>query len=224
MLMQQSVASMQGAGRFQPKAFQKDVSPCLTSALNCCRLTDELHAQLRQVTAAAAIESAAAPAAAAAAARLAVFFPLHELLSLTQEAVSLATSAPAPEFAKPRTSSKLSRAKQLTPTEFHWVLQSGLDLADALIDVATGSDKSGGLSSLDHPYSDLGPQGDDGLQGGAKGGQEGVKDAWAQVVEGLLAMALTQHGDKAFVRRADMLLLRLSAVNGTKPAAAVFAR
>ena len=182
-------------------------------------MSDELHAQLRQVTAAAAVESPAA----AAAARLAVFFPLHELLSLTQEALSLATSAASPEVAKPLTSSKASRAKQLTPAKSHWVLQSSLDLTDALIDVATGPDKSGGLSRLDHPYTDLDPQGGDGLQGGAAGGQEGVKDAWAQVVEGLLAMALTQHDDKAFVQRGDMLLLRLSAVNDTKPAAALFA-
>lgn len=179
-------------------------------------MSDELHAQLRQVTAAAAVESPAA----AAAARLAVFLPLHELLSLTQEALSLATSAASPEAAKPLTSSQPSRAKQLTPAESHWVLQSSLDLADALIDVVTGPDKT----RLDHPYTDLDPQGGDGLPGGAAGGQEGVKDAWAQVVEGLLAMALTQHDDKAFMQRGDMLLLRLSAVNDTKPAAALFAR
>jgi len=193
-------------------------------------LTDELHAQLRQVTAAAAatcttsaaaVESAAAPAAAAAAARLAIFFPLHELLSLTQEALSLATS---PEVAKLLTSSKPSRAKQLTPAESHWLLQSGLDLADALIHIVTRPNKSSGLSRLDHPYTDLDPWGGDGSQGGATGVQEGVKDAWAQIVEGLLATALTQHGDQAFVQRADLLLLKLSAVNGTKPVAAIFAR
>ncbi len=172
------------------------------------------------MTAAAAVESAAA----AAAARVAVFFPLHELLSLTQEALSLAASAPSPEVAELLTSNKPSRAKQLTPAKSHRVLQSALDLADALINLVIGSDKSGGLSRLDHPYTDLDPQGGDGSQGGATGGQEGVKDAWARIIEGLLAMALTQHGDKAFVRRADMLLLRLSAVNGTKPAAALFAR
>ena len=192
-------------------------------------MIDALRAQLSQVTAApatcttsaAAVESTAAPAAAPAAARLAVFFPLHELLSLTQEALSLATSAPSPVVANPLTS---SRAKQLTPALSHWVLQSALDLADALISLVTGSDKSGGLSRLDHPYTDLDPQGGDGSQGGAAGGQEGVKDAWVRNIEGLLAMALTQHGDRAVVLPADMLLLRLSAVNGTKPAAAVFAR
>ena len=172
------------------------------------------------MTAAAAVQSAAAPAAAC----LAVFFPLHELLSLTQEALSLAISAPSPEVANLLTSSKSSRAKQLTPAQSHWVLKSGLDLADALIHVITKPDKSGGLSRLDHPYTDLDPQGGNGSQGGATGGQEGVKNAWARIIEGLLAMALTQHGDKVAVLRADMLLLRLSAVNGTKPAAAVFAR
>ena len=196
-------------------------------------MTDELHAQLRQVTAAAAatcttsaaaVESAAAPAAAAAAARLAIFFPLHKLLSLTQEALSLASSAPSPEVAKLLTSSKPSRAKQLTPAESHWLLQSGLDLADALIHVVTRPNKSSGLSRLDHPYTDLDPWGGDGSQGGATGVQEGVKDAWAQIVEGLLATALTQHGDQAFVQRADLLLLKLSAVNGTKPVAAIFVR
>lgn len=183
-------------------------------------MTDELHAQLHQVTAAAAVEAAAA----AAAARLAVFFPLQELLSLTQEALSLATSAPSPEVANLLTSSKPSRDKQLTPAKTYWVMQSSLDLADALINLVIGSDKSGGLSRLDHPYTDSDSQGGDGSWGGAPGGQEGSKDAWARIVEGLLAMALTQHGDKAAVQRADMLLLKLSAVNGTKPAAAVFAR
>ncbi len=184
-------------------------------------MTAEVHAQLRQVTAAAAVESAAAPAAATAAARLVVFFPLHELLSLTQQALSLATSAPSPEVANLLTSSKPSRAKQLTPA---WVLQSGLDLADALINLVIGSDDSGGLSRLDYPYTDLDPQRGDGSQGGATGGQEGSKDAWARIVEGLLAMALMQRDDKAVMQRADMLLLKLSAVNGTKPAAAIFAR
>ena len=172
------------------------------------------------MAAAAAEESPAA----AAAARLAVFFPLHELLSLTQEALSLATSAPLPQVAKPLTSSKPSRDRQLTPAKPHWVLQSSLDVADALINLVIGSDKSGGLIRMDHPYTDLDLQGSGGSWGGATGGQEGSKDAWAQVVEGLFAMALMQHGDRAVVQRADMLLQRLSAVNGTKPAAVVFAR
>ncbi|KAL0021866.1 hypothetical protein WJX77_009321 [Trebouxia sp. C0004] len=197
------------------------------------RLTDAQHAQIRQATAAAAatcptsaaaVEAAAAPAAAAAAARLAVFFPLHELLSLTQEALSLATSPPSPEVALLLTSSKPSRVKQLTPAKSHWVLQSGLDLADALLNLVIRSDKNGGVSRLDHPYTDLDLQGGDGSQGGATGGQEGAKDAWARIIEGLLAVALTRHGDKAFTQRADMLLLKLSAINGTKPAAAIFAR
>ena len=183
-------------------------------------MTDELHAQLHQVTAAAAVEAAAA----AAAARLAVFFPLQELLSLTQEALSLATSAPSPEVANLLTSSKPSRDKQLTRAKSCWVMQSSLDLADALINLVIRSDKSSGLSRLDHPYTDSGSQGGNGSWGGAPGVQERSKDAWARIVEGLLAMALTQHGDKAAVQRADMLLLQLSAVNGTKPAAAVFAR
>ncbi|KAL0027614.1 hypothetical protein WJX79_002615 [Trebouxia sp. C0005] len=104
------------------------------------------------------------------------------------------------------------------------LLQSGLDLADALINLVIGSHKSGGLSRLDHLYTDLNLQGSHGSQGGAAGGQEGVQDAWARIIGGLLAVALRQHGDKAIVLRADMLLLRLSAVNSTKPAAAVFAR
>ncbi|KAA6426422.1 MAG: hypothetical protein FRX49_03533 [Trebouxia sp. A1-2] len=79
--------------------------------------------------------------------------------------------------------------------------QSGLDLADALINLVIGSHKSGGLSRLDHLYTDLNLQGSHGSQGGAAGGQEGVQDAWARIIGGLLAVALRQHGDKAIVLR-----------------------
>lgn len=189
------------------------------------RLTDQLRAYFWQATLVTASPDAAAaasvPAAAAAAAHLATFFSVPELLSLTQEAVRLATSDAALEIpTKYLAPQKETGVKTQTLQEAHWVVPLALNLAEALITSWNDSTNTVSVSSTEGVS-----EAQDRPEGGARGVQEGVDDAWVAVVKGLLMLALTQQGNRSIVQQADMLLLKFFAVESNrKTAAAVLVR
>lgn len=192
----------------------------LTPELTMRRLTDQLHAHFQQATSVTASPDAAAaasvPAAAAAAAHLATYFSVPELLSLTQEALRLATSDAALEIPnKLSASQKATVIEILTSVDTHWAVQLAFNLAEALITSWNDCANTVSVSSTEGVS-----EAQDRPEGGARGVQEGVDGAWVVVVKGLLTLALTQKGNRSIVQQADMLLLKMFAVESNRKTAA----
>lgn len=152
-----------------------------------------------------AASESTAKAVVAAAAHLAVFFPLHELLSLTHESVSLADSTHAPEA-----------ANHLRPPGAFWVMQLGLTMAQALIAVWSGTKLSQPslMADLGHNLlcENAGEQGGTmpfAAEYGPDGLQEEESAIWAGILRGLLGVAQAEPLAETNAQDADMLLLRL---------------
>ena len=169
-----------------------------------CRLIRQLRTHIATAAAAAAT---AAPAAARAAADLAVFFPLPELLSLTQQSLIWANAQSTPDAAD----------GLIHPGPLR-VIRLGLNLTEALVAVWSGS-SSGAVSELRRGLYTP--------EVGSEGGKDGVRseqdmeDAWGSVIKGLLGLALA---DSFELGSANAMLLRVLSLDSSNHATVPLSR